>query len=264
MDKIKAWVQDPKNMPIVVVGFVVIIGVAIFLAFRMNSAGKVPPAQVNMPGMPGAPGGPGTQMPGMPGGSPAGGPMSPMGGGPGTTVVASAPAATPAVAAQNSMLPYRKDPFIPFSGPRTGKGALRSIVANIQPYRLAPLPRPIKLWEAKGDEEGQVESIPTQPQRRMAGVMINGKISAILETDGESDIVVPGMEISRGGSRVRVETITHDEIILKTIDTQSPFTIKVNLAGSTVNPGGNPGGPAGRRRGPADGAVPLPAIMPIR
>ena len=99
------------------------------------------------------------------------------------------------------------------------------------------LAAPAPVWRETGSEVEVTEVLPPQPYRRMAGVLWNGRVSAILETNGETDIVRPGMDITRGNSRVRVESIQQDCIILKTLDTRTPMTIKVNMAGSVMSTG---------------------------
>ncbi len=84
----------------------------------------------------------------------------------------------------------------------------------------------------------------------------NGRVSAILETEGEVDIVRPGQEISTGQSRVRVERIEPDAIILKTLDTKEPMTIRVNMAGSIAGRGG------AARTGVTDGRLREPMPVP--
>lgn len=73
---------------------------------------------------------------------------------------------------------------------------------------------------------------------------MNGRISAILVTEGVTDIVRPGMMIDRGGSRVLVESIEPNAVILKTLDTRIPHTIRVNLAGELDAGPTPPPGPA--------------------
>jgi hypothetical protein len=137
------------------------------------------------------------------------------------------------------MLPYRKDPFLPLGGAPTRSKVIESLLPQVSHYQFPPAVRPVTI-PGISKTAAVAEVLPPQPFRRMAGVMINGRVSAILETNGEADIVVPGMEVTRGNSRVRVESITSDEIILKTLDTKRPFTIKVNLTGAVAIPSASP------------------------
>jgi hypothetical protein len=235
MDAIQAWIKDRKNLPIVAAGTLIIVVLAVLLSLRMtgmigggggqmSSDTGVPPygGQPGMP-QPGVPGPGGPQSPGMP--IPQGGPP--------TGPIPGAPqqAAVPASAQLAPMLPYRKDPFLPLAGVPTRSDKLAYILPMLRRPRIAPAP----VIRETGGEVEVTEVLPPQPYRRMAGVLWNGRISAILETNGETDIVRPGKEITRGNSRVRVESIQQDCIILKTLDTRTPMTIKVNMAGSVIS-----------------------------
>jgi hypothetical protein len=115
------------------------------------------------------------------------------------------------------------------------------MLPTVSHIRIAPAP----VYHEKNTEfaAAQDEVMPPQPQRRMAGVMLDSKISAILETNGEDDIVTPGTVVTRGGSKVSVESISPDQIVLKTLDTTKPFIIRVNMAGSMSGEGMPGGGP---------------------
>ena len=229
---ISAWVQDKKNMPIVLGATLIVFALAILLILKMNGIiGGPKQAQMPMP----APGMPAEPQPGMPG-------EVPQPGMPGGELQPGAPPSAPGApvvqqAKLMPMLPYRKDPFMPLYGVPRKSDVIAALLPSLSRPRLAP---------ASVVEDAQIaaaeEVLPPQPFRRMSGVLWNGKVSAILETNGETDVVRPGMELTRGNSRVRVEAITQDSIILKTLDTKTPFTIKVNMAGSVVNAPGA-GGP---------------------
>ena len=76
-----------------------------------------------------------------------------------------------------------------------------------------------------------VETPPRQPYRRVSGLLLNGKISAILETEGQSDVVWVGSVILRSGSKVQVISIEPDQLVLKTLDTRKPFWVRVGFDG---------------------------------
>lgn len=229
------------------VGAVVFCVVAVFAFCSMSGVGKrnsapspaaVPAASTAAPAKPGAaPGGPGVKGPGVPVGAPvAAAPGMPGAGA--TAVVAAAPGAGPTAVAAGPLLPYRKDPFAVTTRvvKPTRKTVVRAALASLPPYSISTDPIP-----AVGSAVSEVtakEVAPEQPFRRMSGVMMDGTVSAVLETRSEmgveSDVVVPGMEINKGHSRVKVERITSSEIILKTLDTKTPLTIRVNMAGSTA------------------------------
>ncbi len=262
MDAVKAWVQDKKNLPTVAIIGGVILILVIFLVLKTtgviggnskksasgmpNGMPGMPPGmpgmpgstgQPTMPGQTGASGGPGmpTGMPGMP----TSGAMGMPPGMPGAMAGASTAAPeVKKVTAMPSALPYRPDPFKPFNVARSAKSKGQRNIDSV--LRQIPgiggdrviQPATIAGYDPTGNQAQ--DTLPQQPTRRMAGVMTNGRVSAILETNGETDIVNAGQVITRGNSRVRVESITPDQIILKTLDTTHPFTIKVGLAGSTV------------------------------
>jgi len=242
MPSIADWVQDKKNMPIVLAATGIVFVAAILLVLKMNGfigAPKqeaMPQAVTPMPGEP-QPGMPGGEMqPGVPpGGQPGmpGGEMQP----------GVAPGAAPAQPVQSvqqaklaPMLPYRKDPFMPLTGAPKKTDVIAALLPSLRRPRLAPA-------SVFADQQiaSAEEVLPPQPFRRMSGVLYNGKVSGILETNGQTDVVRPGMELTRGNSRVRVESITRDSIILKTLDTKTPFTIKVNMAGSVMTVPGDLG-----------------------
>jgi len=230
MDKLKAWLQEKKNLPIVAVATgIVIVAAALFFMKQAGIIGGGGPQMAETYPLP-------AETPTTPGGLPdAWGEAPPLtpadeAAGPSPTAApAAAPGAGEAPAAKLSpMLPYRKDPFLPFGGVPKKEDVLAALLPSISRVRIAP---------ARVARAGQIEIpevLPPQPFRRMAGVLWNGRVSAILETDGEVDIVRPGQEISKGNSKVRVESIEPQAIILKTLDTREPMTIRVSMAGSVA------------------------------
>jgi hypothetical protein len=252
MEKFQKWVQDPKNAPKVAIIFGSVLVVVIFVMlkqFGIIGGGGAAPMSPDMSG-----GAPGSAAPGTyPGAAPPPVPGAVAPAGPAVPGAAPAAAATPAAATAGPMLPYRKNPFLPFAGMPTQKDVMAVILPHLSRPRIAPAP----VIEQTPEEQAAVV-LPPQPFRRMAGVLWDGRVSAILETAGETDIVRPGMEINRGGSRVRVESITQDSITLKTLDTRTPDYIKVGMAGSVTggavtgksDQGQDNGGPNMMQNGP--------------
>ena len=240
-------------MPIVAaaLGIVVVLAVLVTLKqFGVIGGGGPSTAETGPSPFPGTPGVPGevgqgaegpapgemSEAPGVPGGpaaapgapavpSPAAGPGYP--GGP----VAAAPGAAEPTVKVPPMLPYRKDPFVAFTG-AYGKPSRKELLMAVLPALFRPRLAPAGVAEISREEI--LEVLPPQPVRRMAGVLWNGKVSAILETAGEIDIVRPGQVVTRGNSKVQVESIEPDGIVLKTLDTREPMTIRVSLSGSAA------------------------------
>jgi hypothetical protein len=82
-----------------------------------------------------------------------------------------------------------------------------------------------------------------------------GSVQAILETEGQVELVKPGSPSQY--SRVMVESIQPDSVILRTLDTPTPMTIKVNLAGSLAA-GEGTGSEITTGEGPPPGGGPGP------
>lgn len=242
MQGLKAWLQDRRNLPIVLVAFVIIVAMVAlyFLKVTGKLGGKTTTAEsttqpygVQVPGVPGAPtAGPTTPTPAggtPPGGTSVGAPPPVAGPQPAAGGVA-APTPAPEASATAAgvfppMLPYRKDPFMPFGGAPRERNVIESMLPSVPRIRLARLPG-VKRVEVTEDVP---EVLPPQPPRRMAGVMWNGRVAAILETNGQAEIVYPGT-ISRVDPNVMVDTIEPNCIVLKTLNTRKPFTIRVNMA----------------------------------
>jgi len=232
MEGIRAWLQDRKNLPIVTAGTGIILIIVVLVILK--TTGKIG-------------GGPGAAGTGMPGYTPTA--EAPSAQYPGAEAPGAPPAVAPGAAPQPvavagvrqpPMLPYRKDPFEPLGGPPKKTHMLEYYLPNVTRQRLAPAP---VVKQEAGVEAA--EALPPQPIRRMAGVMWNGRIAAILETNGESKVVRPGDVVTSGGSRVLVDNIQPDCIILKTLDTRTPMTIKVSMGGAvtTGQPGYMPSAP---------------------
>jgi len=237
MNKLKAWVQDKKNQPIIIaVSAVVLIGVVVLylkmfgiIGGKASAPPATPPQTASVPGQPPATP-PGAPPEPVPGGAPAPSP-APVPGAPPQPTQGAEKGAQPEGQVQPPMLPYRKDPFMAVTKPPTRNQVLMNLVPSVSRIRIAPASvsiRPVK----GGEQVAQTEQVlPPQPFRRVAGILWDGgSVKAILETEGQVEIVKPG-DVSQY-SRVRVESIQPDSVILKTLDTPTPMTVKVNLAGS--------------------------------
>ncbi len=253
------WLKDPKNQPkaaAILAGVIVVVGVLMyFLYFRQPSAdtAAAPPPAEQTAGAPPPGGTPGTDLGGgvdsglQPAGAPAGGPQPggpPMGGPqPGAPAPGGAPGTAPAaqpqqVAQAGSAKPmeaWRPDPFLPL---------------DYKPPKSGPKPKPriadfpfINLGGMAPPPPPPPADTP-QPPRRMAGVLVGSKIYAIIETNGESEIVQPGDTLK--DRLAVVERIERDRVVLKTKDPR-PKYIVVRMAAAPNQPSGSPGSPTSPR-----------------
>lgn len=170
-------------------------------------------------------------------------------------VVAQAPTAVPAAKAQVAVTPmetYRGDPFAPVGYRATVNGAKAHANA---PVTDLPMPRAVR--PASGGGLGMAGSVPppVQPSRRMTGLVMNNGICAIIESNGKSELVVPGQMLSDG--LATVQRIENNRVILKTTGS-NPVDV---VAGLTPAPS------VGQTNPPAPGiqppsAAPRPIMAP--
>lgn len=264
MNGIVAWVQDKKNRVVILAGLSVIAAIVIVVVLVKNNNKASQQASTSTAsstgttatgttptGVPG-PGGPMMTGPGGMGGMlppPPGVSMMMPGAGGAQSTASTAP--TGPIEKLNPILPYRTDPFVQ---PPPPNGQNQRLVAQVESlthedHRLAPMP-----VAGPGTGGDAAVDVP-QPNRRLAGVMWNGKVSAILETGNETDIVYPGMTLSRGNSHVRVDSIQPSYVMLRTLDTKPARMIRVNLGA-----GGNAGSGAGSTM--PSGMPGMPTMMP--
>jgi hypothetical protein len=217
----KDWLNDKKNLPIIGAVTGVLLVAAVYLVWMsMRGSAPSPPTETRTV----YPTGPEQPMPmGAPGATPyAAAPPTAT-----TTVQPAAATTTPEgkPGVKVSLLPSRADPFVPF---------------DYKPLKYRPKPRimlpPIgplvTRWEDLGKPKPPDENVlPPQPVRRMAGVMHNGRVFAILETAGETIVVKPGDIVENGN--VRVDAIEPDRIILSWLRTPKPIPIEVRLSEGT-------------------------------
>ena len=264
MDGIISWLNDKKNLPIAIAGLaIVILIIVIFLRMsgKLGGGAAKETTTASSTGEAGTSGTVGTtsptggMMPGMmPGGMPG------MMGSTTGTEQASAPAA-PRIKL-SPMLPYRKDPCVQIGGSPTKRDQLIASLPSIGHQRLAVMQ--VNLL----DTSASAENMPQQPTRRLAGILYNSRVSAILETNGVMDIVTPGSILDRGNSKVLVESIQKNVVVLKTLDTKKPMRIVVGLMGSpnaanTDNAPNMPGGMPGMMPGGMPGIPGMPGMPGI-
>lgn len=246
------WLKDKKNQPIVaLIAALVIVAVVVIMYFTMfkpdstdtgtdTSATTDPSMGTSAPTDPAAAGQPGTPTaPAAAGAQPAAGTA--------TQVTSAAPTET-----------YRSDPFLPIGY----KPPKRDNVPRPKPpiWDL-PIPPAISVYPTIGGRDVRPVYESPQPARRMAGLMLNGKVYAIIESNGASEVVQPGDMLKDG--LATVEKIERDKITLKTTD-EKPRYLVVSMAANRQDSysggdsgGGMPGGgmPGGGMPG---GGMPRP------
>lgn len=215
------WLQDKKNLPIVatVTGLVIALAV-VFLIMQFRKSSDTGPVATTTEEQ--------YQTPSM---------TMPQDQQPVQTVAPIASAAgAPTFPAQEA----REDPFKPFQ--QAGQ--------KRPPAPPLYVPPPGRLFPPKAERDivedlrKQAALMAPQPRRRMAGLLYNQRLYAILETEGESQVVKPG-DLTADG-KARVEIIEPTRIILKTTDAEYPQTIEVKMAGAD---------------NPAEGVIPSPGEM---
>ena len=240
------WLKDKKNQPIVAaIASVVIVAVIVVMWLTVFKKPSDEMAPV------------GTETTDMaPPVDPSAAPV------PSVPAATTTPAAAPAAGNQASITPmesWRTDPFLPlnYKPPTRQVVKARPRIIDLPLGALFP-PRERKIAAIAMPE-------PPQPPRRMAGLLLNGRIFAIIESNGKSEIVQPGDTLS--DRLAVVEKIERDRVILKTTS-EHPRYIVVRMAAAPSS-GAAPAsttpdmGPGARGRRP--GAVPGgPSMDPIQ
>lgn len=136
---------------------------------------------------------------------------------------------------------YRGDPFAPANSRITVGGVRAKMNA---PIADLPVPRiSIRPVYGSGFGVSQVPP-PVQPSRRMSGLVLNNGVAAIVESNGHSEVVVPGQMLS--DKLAVVKKIESNRVILKTIG-DNPMEVVAGLtpspSASQINPPTAPGTP---------------------
>jgi hypothetical protein len=229
------WLKDPKNQPKVAIGLsvfiVLMLVVGYFLYFRPPAAPQSTETSAPVETAPQ-------------------GDIAPTTPTPPPTAAPAAPAAQPAVNQVVSSTPteaWRDDPFMPmgYKPPKTPRYKPKPPITDF-PFFM--LPSSVRVKPPPPPEL-------VQPSRRMAGILVNSRVYAIIETNGESEIVQPGDTLK--DRLAVVEKIERDKILLKTKDVK-PRYITVRMAASPRAPTGvsDTGMPSG---GPDTGPVTRPS-----
>ncbi len=202
------WLKDPKNQPKVAAGlsvFIVLMLVAFYFLYlkkpSMDTTATAPPPDA-VPATVGEP-----PPPGATGDAAAAG-----------DVVAAAPAAP--MGSAKPMESWRSDPFTPlgYKPPKTGGVKPKPPIMD---FPFVSLPARVK------DREKPPVPELVQPVRRMAGVLVNDRVYAIIESGGQSEIVQPGDTLK--DRLAVVDRIERDKVVLRTKD-EKPRYIVVRMA----------------------------------
>ena len=254
------WLKDKKNRPIIAIVlctvFVAVIAGFLFLGHKGSDTPPAESADTTTP--PSDASAQSTSTPPQPGApsvspAPAGATPAPTGttAPAGTSTAGTDVAKTASVASVTPMETWRSDPFEPIGYKPKAHHKEVPPIRDFPFINLVP-PKPV------GGTVKKPEII--QPTRRMAGILKNDRVYAIIETTGQNEIDIchPGQMLKDG--LASVEKIESDRVILKTIDkparyitvrmASSPHTQTVN---TTANPETAPGAvmPGSRRMMPA-------------
>lgn len=201
------WLKDPKNQPKVAIGLSALIVLALVAMYFLYFKG--PSDDTGMMAQPEEP------------------PVETVVG-PDTVADATSAPPPPAtqVASSGPLETWRSDPFMPLGYKPPAKTAFRPR-PPILDFPFVTLPRRLD------DEAAQAPPELVQPVRRMAGILVNDRIFAIIESNGESEIVQPGDTLK--DRLAVVEKIERDKVVLKTKDAKPRYLI-VRMAASTRAP----------------------------
>lgn len=253
------WLKDKKNQPIaagILIGVILIVGFCVWFFMLRKPADQAAPmdasAQTAAPAATGAPvPGDASATPpatGQPGDASATAPAASTPGAPGQPAAAGTAASAPAgtnVAAVTPMETWRSDPFQPIGYKGGKKGPQPK--PHIRDFPFERLPVKV-VWDKNGEDVRKMKPEIQQPSRRMAGILLNDRVYAILESGGTSQVVQPGdYTLDR---LAMVERIEPDRVVLKTVDAK-PRYITVKMAASPTIQSASTASPSG----------PMPAPM---
>lgn len=222
------WLQDKKNLPIVIaLVAVIVVAAGVFLYMQLSGGGKEDE-------MAAAPMGSPTQTPASPDGT-----ADPTASPGGETAPPQAPSAPSAVegttGAPMASSPgaggldeeagppgkpgerWRVDPFADSATERKDK--------PVTPLRF---PIPGRLFPPERKAPAAIEQITPQPPRRVAGILHGDKVNALIQTPDGWEVKRPGEKLSDG---TIVERIERDRVILRTVSGK-PEYVEVRLAAS--------------------------------
>ena len=117
------------------------------------------------------------------------------------------------------------------------------------------------LFEPPVDTSGVVKPVEAQPYRRLSGILVGDSVLAILEEDGKSIIVRPGMLIPN--TNWRVISIDRDRAILRREGSDllpREVEVRLEIGFPTGGNGGGGNGPVGGRPGAGGGPGDAPGV----
>ncbi len=248
------WLKDPKNTPIVgAIAGVVVLGALFSLwwfVLRTPSAPAAPQEQAAMPAEAVDPNA-------APNAAPADSVLPPSADGAMPAEPSAAPASTPPpageqIASAEPMETWRADPFLPigYKPPPKAKVQPKPRIADFPFMQLPVRITPVRIATAGVGKKVEKPEIP-QPSRRMAGILLDDRIYAILETSGVSQVVQPGDYTT--DRLALVERIEPDKVVLKTVD-EKPRYITVKMAASPTVESPGPATPSETPRPSRPGA----------
>ena len=157
---------------------------------------------------------------------------------------------------------WRGDPFQPIGYKPPKKGRQPKPPIWDFPYEKLPINFRADGGRGKKWEKPEIQ----QPSRRMAGILLNDRVYAIIESNGASQVVQPGDYTT--DRLAMVERIESDRVVLKTVD-EKPRYITVKMAASpTIQPSVAPSAPPMPNYGPPNPGRPgrppgpMPAVAP--
>lgn len=216
------WIKDPANrIYVVTLGILLIVIIAAGAYMLTSKEEEVPIVQDN----------PYSATEGLPPGvAPQPINVQPN---PGMAQPSAAPQ-TAQVVQSGPMEPWRSDPFMPLGYKEQPKKALK-LVARIPDLNIE------RLFDYSKDDTTSVYHVP-QPLRRMSGILMNGRIYAVIDTNGVSEILKPGDVLKDG--LASVVSIERDRVVLKTREA-NPRTIELRLSAASKQqvPMGGQGAP---------------------
>ncbi len=200
------WLNDKKNQPIIAAAAaVVIVGVGVLMyltMFRGPSDESSSPETTQTTQS--------TEVDEMPPRKP---PVS------SAPVTARAPtAAPPPPGGAQPQETWRDDPFLPVGYKPPRKRVITPPIPDFPFFHFEPPPV---------EPPDELVAEPPQPIRRLAGVMINDRVCAIIESNGVSQVYQPGQTLQDG--LAVVDKIESDKVILKTKTKPSRYLV-VRLA----------------------------------